>query len=155
MAAGPAGDSIGEILKRTRESKNLSIEDVNEQTKISVAVIRALEQDDMESFASETYLKGFLKNYAIFLGLDANKLWGTLSRRHGKVPDVSGTFWDIEEAVREEKLRSPRILQRIVVPLLVIVIIILGFLYIKERTGRDSGTEGEQGSAARRTVRAV
>ncbi len=101
MTASPTGDTIGEILKRTREAKNLSIETVNKETKISVAVIRGLEQDDMESFASETYLKGFLKNYAIYLGLDGNQLWSMLSRQHGKVPDVSGTFWDIEEAVRE------------------------------------------------------
>ena len=151
MTASPTGDTIGEILRRTREAKDLSIEDVNKETKISVAVIRGLEQDDMESFASETYLKGFLKNYAIFLGLDANQLWGMLSRQHGKVPDVSGTFWDIEESVREEKLQSSRIVQRIVVPLLVIVIIVLGFLYLKERASKKSGSVGDVGSGVHTT----
>ena len=153
MTANPTGDTIGEILRNAREARDLSIEDVNRATKISVNVIRALEQDDMESFASETYLKGFLKNYAMYLGLDANKLWGMLSRQHGRVPDVSGTFWDIEEAVREEKLKSPRIVQRIVVPILVIVILVLGFLYIRERAGRDNGAENELGSVARQSVR--
>jgi cytoskeleton protein RodZ len=152
MTASPAGDTIGEILKRAREAKDLSIEDVNKETKISVAVIRGLEQDDMESFASETYLKGFLKNYAIFLGLDANQLWGMLSRQHGKVPDVSGTFWDIEEAVREEKLQSPRIVQRIVIPLLVIVIVVLGFLYIKERASKKSGSTEDVGGSVETTA---
>ena len=151
MTASPTGDTIGEILRRTREAKDLSIEDVNKETKISVAVIRGLEQDDMESFASETYLKGFLKNYALFLGLDANQLWGMLSRQHGKVPDVSGTFWDIEESVREEKLQSSRIVQRIVVPLLVIVIIVLGFLYLKERASKKSGSVGDVGSGVHTT----
>ena len=152
MTANPTGDTIGEILRNAREARDLSIEDVNRETKISVNVIRALEQDDMESFASETYLKGFLKNYAMYLGLDANKLWGMLSRQHGRVPDVSGTFWDIEEAVREEKLKSPRIVQRIVVPILVIVILVLGFLYIRERAGRDNGAGNGQGSVARQSV---
>ena len=151
MTASPTGDTIGEILRRTREAKYLSIEDVNKETKISVAVIRGLEQDDMESFASETYLKGFLKNYAIFLGLDANQLWGMLSRQHGKVPDVSGTFWDIEESVREEKLQSSLSVQRIVVPLLVIVIIVLGFLYLKERASKKSGSVGDVGSGVHTT----
>ncbi len=155
MTASPTGDTIGEILKRTREAKNLSIETVNKETKISVAVIRGLEQDDMESFASETYLKGFLKNYAIYLGLDGNQLWSMLSRQHGKVPDVSGTFWDIEEAVREEKLKSSRIVQRILVPLLVIVIIVLGFLYIKERANKSSGSVGDVGSLVQTTARIV
>jgi cytoskeleton protein RodZ len=133
MSASPTGDTVGEILKRTRESRNRTIEDVNRETKISVAVIRALEQDDLDSFSSETYLKGFLKNYAKYLRLDADQMWSMLSRQQGGVPDGKGTFWDIEEAVREEKLKSPRIVQRIVVPLLIILIVILTFLWVKEK----------------------
>jgi cytoskeletal protein RodZ len=152
MTTSATGDTIGEILKRAREARKLSIEDVNRETKISVNVIRALEQDDMDSFASETYLKGFLKNYAIYLGLDANKLWGMLSRQHGKVPDVTGTFWDIEEAVREEKLKSPRLVQRIVIPLLVILILVLGFLYVKERASRSAQAGEGHGSLTHRSA---
>ncbi len=133
MVASPTGDTVGEILKRTRESRNRTIEDVNRETKISVAVVGALEQDDLDSFSSETYLKGFLKNYAKYLGLDADQMWSMLSRQTGNVPDGKGTFWDIEEAVREEKLKSPRIVQRIVIPLLIIVIVILAFLWVKEK----------------------
>ena len=147
MTASPTGDTIGEILKRSREAKNLTIEAVNRETKISVAVIHALEQDDMDSFASETYLKGFLKNYAIFLNLDPNQMWNMLSRQRGTVPDGQGTFWDIEEAVREEKLKSPRIVQRIIVPLLIIVIVLLVFLYVRERGNRQSEPSRDVGVA--------
>jgi cytoskeletal protein RodZ len=147
MTASPTGDTIGEILKRSREAKNLTIEAVNRETKISVAVIRALEQDDMDSFASETYLKGFLKNYAIFLNLDPNQLWNMLSRQRGAAPEGKGTFWDIEEAVREEKLKSPRIVQRFIVPLLIIVIALLVFLYVKERGNKQSEPSRDIGVA--------
>jgi cytoskeletal protein RodZ len=140
MSAFPTGDTIGEILKRTRESKNLTIETVNRETKISVVMIRALEQDDLESFGSETYLKGFLRNYARYLGLDPDQLWSMLSRQRGDVPDGKGTFWDIEEAVREEKLSSPKIVQRIVIPILIVVIVVLSFLYIKARRDRSVTT---------------
>jgi cytoskeletal protein RodZ len=137
MSANPTGDTIGEILKRTRESRNLTVETVNRETKISVNVIRALEQDDLESFSSETYLKGFLKNYAKYLELEPDQLWSMLNRQKGSVPDGKGTFWDIEEAVREEKLKSPKIVQRIVVPILIIVIVVLTVLFIRERSSRD------------------
>ena len=127
------GDTIGEILKRAREEKNLSIEDVNRATKISVNVINSLEQDDLDSFASDTYLKGFLKSYAAFLGLDPDKIWGTLNRKRGDVSTVKGTFWDIEEAVREEKIRSPRIFRRFVVPAILIMLVVLVVLLVRER----------------------
>lgn len=147
MAASPTGDTVGEILKRSREAKNLTIEDVNRETKISVAVIRALEQDDLDAFGSETYLKGFLKNYARFLQLDSNQLWSMLSRQMGSVPDGKGTFWDIEEAIHEEKLKSPRIVQRIVVPLLIVIIIVLVLLFLRERGKKNAGSAGEVGAA--------
>jgi cytoskeletal protein RodZ len=150
MSANPTGDTTGEILKRTRESKNLTIETVNRDTKISVNVIRALEQDDMDTFSSETYLKGFLKNYARYLKLDPDQMWSMLSRQRGRVPDGTGTFWDIEEAVREEKLKSPRLVQRIVVPLLIVVIVILAVLFVKERrkqTGDETGGTGRANAA--------
>ena len=137
MSVNPTGDTIGEILKRTRESRNLTVGTVNRETKISINVIRALEQDDLDSFSSETYLKGFLRNYAKYLELDPDQLWSMLNRQKGSVPDGKGTFWDIEEAVREEKLKSPKIVQRIVVPILIIVIVVLTFLFIRERGSND------------------
>jgi len=149
MSVNPTGDTIGEILKRTRESRNLTVETVNRETKISINVIRALEQDDMDSFSSETYLKGFVKNYAKYLELDPDQLWSMLSRQRGSVPDGKGTFWDIEEAVREEKLKSPKIVQRFVVPILIIVIVVLTLLFIRERNNRNETGAVPGGDGAR------
>lgn len=142
MSANPTGDTIGEILKRTRVAKQLTIEQVNRETKISIRVIRALEQDDLEAFSSETYLKGFVKNYARFLDLDPEQMWSKLTRQRGSAPDAKGTFWDIEEAVREEKLKSPKILQRIILPVLIIVIIVLAILFFNERSKKAAGEGG-------------
>jgi cytoskeletal protein RodZ len=146
MSASPTGDTIGEILKRTRESRNLTVEQVNRDTKISVNVLRWLEQDDLDSFSSETYLKGFLKNYARYLELDPDQMWSMLSRQRGRAPDGKGTFWDIEEAVREEKLKSPKILQRFVLPILIVVIIVLAALFILERR-KQANSGGDVGAA--------
>lgn len=148
MSANPTGDTIGEILKRTRESRELTVERVNRETKISVSVILSLEQDDLDSFSSETYLKGFLKNYARYLELDPDQMWSMLGRQRGSAPDGKGTFWDIEEAIREEKLKSPRIMQRIVLPILVVVIIVLAALFIHERR-KQADNGGDVGAAGK------
>jgi cytoskeletal protein RodZ len=65
------GKTVGEILRTAREARKLSVEQVNRETKISVQTVRSLEQDDFGAFPSETYLKGFVRTYADFLGLDA------------------------------------------------------------------------------------
>lgn len=129
---GEFSNSVGELLKSKREGKKLTLADVNQDTKVSIKVLEALEQEDFGSFESEIYLKGFLKNYAKYLGLEVDFVLGILDGQCGGEKASRGTVWDIEESVREEKLTSPRILTRLVVPLLVIVILVLSILLALE-----------------------
>jgi cytoskeleton protein RodZ len=65
---------LGEVLHSARLSKGLTLENVNERTKISFYVLEALEQGAKESLPHPVYTKGFLKDYARLLGLDAEKI---------------------------------------------------------------------------------
>ena len=131
--SGDTAGTVGEVLKSRREEKKLSLAEVNEHTKLSIDVLRSIEQDDFGSFESEIYLKGFLRNYAKFLGLDVDYVLQLLEGQRGRTQSTGGTMWDIEATVREEKLTSPRILNRIVVPLLIVVVIILSVLLALEK----------------------
>lgn len=64
----------GEILRRERERKNLTVKDIEEGTSIRSAYIEALENGEISKLPGEVYARGFLKNYANFLGLDAESL---------------------------------------------------------------------------------
>ncbi len=139
-----SASTVGELLRKAREEKKLSLEDVNRHTRISIETLQALEQDDIESFGSETYLRGFLKNYAGFLKLDLDLVLMTLDRQRGRVHPGKGTLWDIEETLKEEKLKSSRLLSRIVVPLLIVMLIVLSVLYIQERKQKKSSNDGDQ-----------
>lgn len=66
--------TVGEELRRKREEKGLSIKDVVDGTYIQAKFIIALECNDYSVFPAEVYAKGFLKNYAELLGLDAQQL---------------------------------------------------------------------------------
>ena len=126
--------SVGEMLRTAREQRGDSLEVANRETKISTGVIEALEQDDFTSFQSDIYLKNFLRTYAQYLELDAGDVMAALERqRGGGARGASGATWDVEEQVVEEKIRSPRIFKRFVLPLLLILIILLTLLFINER----------------------
>ena len=131
--ANNIGNSVGEMLRSAREAKQLTLEAANRDTKISVEVLSSLEQDDFDAVGSDIYLKGFLRNYARFLGVDAAEVMRALDRQRGKGPLGGGATWDIEEAVTEEKVRSPRLFKRFVLPALILIILILFVLFIKER----------------------
>ena len=48
--------SVGETLRGAREAKGMTLEEVYQFTKISVDVLRALEEDDLDSFQSDIQL---------------------------------------------------------------------------------------------------
>lgn len=66
--------SIGDRLRQARESKNLSIGQVNKQTKIHTTVLKALEDGNCDTMLNPAYVKSFLKKYSEYLGLDAAKM---------------------------------------------------------------------------------
>jgi len=66
-------ENIGSILKKKRKDQGKTLEEVNKQTKISLEHLKLLEKNDY-TFLPETYVKSFIKNYALALGLDGDDL---------------------------------------------------------------------------------
>lgn len=64
----------GERLRRAREEKGLSQEEACKHLRLSTSYMRALEQDDYERLPEAPFIKGYLRNYARFLGLPAEEL---------------------------------------------------------------------------------
>ncbi len=67
-------ESYGDILKKAREAKNLSVEQVERETSIIHQYIIGLEEEQSDVFPGEPYLIGFLQNYAEYLGLNPENL---------------------------------------------------------------------------------
>lgn len=66
--------TLGQLLKAAREEQRLSLEQAFEATRIRVAYLRALEEDDLTVMPSPVQARGYLRNYADYLGLDLNRL---------------------------------------------------------------------------------
>jgi len=67
-------DSFGDKLRQAREKLNLSVEQVSRDTHIAKRYIEGLEHEDFSGFPGETYTMGFLRNYSMFLGIDADQM---------------------------------------------------------------------------------
>ncbi len=67
-------ESVGRKLKKARLEKNITLEEAYRQTKIHSQVLEALEEDRAHNFLSPIYIKGFLKKYAQFLGLNSEQI---------------------------------------------------------------------------------
>ncbi|MCG8569750.1 MAG: helix-turn-helix domain-containing protein [Spirochaetes bacterium] len=67
-------EPLGDYLKAVREEKNLTIDRIVKETHIIKKFIHAIEDDDYSEFPGEAYLKGFLRNYSEYLGLNADEI---------------------------------------------------------------------------------
>lgn len=63
---------IGESLREARIKRGLSPADVQKAIRIRDRYLQALEEERWELLPGDVYVKGFLRSYADFLGLDAN-----------------------------------------------------------------------------------
>lgn len=60
----------GALLKRTREAKGLSLDEVSTRLKLTMPVLKQIEADDYEGDLPVTFFRGYLKNYAELLKLE-------------------------------------------------------------------------------------
>lgn len=71
---------VGEILKKRRELEAKSLEEITTQTMIANKYLVAFEENNYEPFPGEVYAKGFLRNYANFLGFDEDEINDLISQ---------------------------------------------------------------------------
>jgi len=73
--------ALGASLEEARRRQGLDLEQVEKATYIGRRYLRALEEERFELLPADAYAKGFLRAYAEFLGLDAERYLDELSTR--------------------------------------------------------------------------
>lgn len=84
--AAPA-PRLGETLQLARERKGVDLFRAERDTKIRLKYLAALEDSDFDELPAPVYTKGFLRNYAIYLGLDPEEV---LARWRDEMIQVRG-----------------------------------------------------------------
>jgi cytoskeletal protein RodZ len=92
---------IGNSLREARERQGLGYPEIELATKIRAKYIRALEEEDFTSIPGDAYIRGFLRTYADYLGLDSDVYVDEYASRFI-------TSWRDELPPRPERRRVPR-----------------------------------------------
>lgn len=77
-------EQIGQQLRQARETQKLSIEQASNHTHIRARYLQALEEGELGVLPSAVQVRGFLRSYAEFLGLDSKALLAELLRPEGE-----------------------------------------------------------------------
>ena len=90
--------TIGQQLKNARLDRNLSLEDVFENTHIRLKYLEALEADDFSIMPSPVQGRGFLRLYAQYLNLELDVL---LAELHNSETENAANFQKVEEMIEK------------------------------------------------------
>jgi cytoskeleton protein RodZ len=116
--------SPGAILKRCREYHDLTLEEAEESTKIGANYLLALEEDQVSQFSSLAYLKGFLRIYATYLGLnpdDMIRLYEKLYSAGNRGGDQTTSTVRVGDPLPRKKFP----LQKLAMPAFILVLILI------------------------------
>jgi cytoskeletal protein RodZ len=90
--------TLGQLMTETREHQRLSRDQVAAQTRIPAYYIRMIESDSYDAIPDQLYLLPFFRRYAMFLGLDEQKVVARFIR----------DFEKAENEIVETRTKAPR-----------------------------------------------
>src|SRR5260370_2168467 len=87
-----AMSAFGERLRREREMRGITLDEISESTKISRRHLESLEREDFDSLPGGIFNKGFVRSYARFLGLDEDQAVADYSAANNEQPSPPDQF---------------------------------------------------------------
>ena len=84
----PSMSDVGRQLRKAREEKGLSLEQVQKATRIKRVYLEALEADRLDDLPGPVQARGFARSYASHVGLDPDALLGQLDGVSSQTPAV-------------------------------------------------------------------
>jgi hypothetical protein len=138
---------IGNSLREARVRRGIEFAQAEQATKIRGKYLRSLEEERFELLPSETYVKGFLRTYADYLGLDGQLYVDEFNSRFGQD--------DREHRPRRSSARPQRRNRRsetvvLLAVLAAIVVVTVVVISAWKSSGGDHATKAPQRAHARK-----
>lgn len=146
-AAAPQG--FGAMLRAAREAQGISLGDMAVRSRLSVAQVRALEEEDVSALPEPVYVRAFIRGCAHSLGLDPQALAEDYMNRygrrggaaeHGQIP--------LHDPSREEVINSTPRHRGLKVALLALLVAVVSAgiwaVYTDQFAGVHSGSEAQK-----------
>ncbi|MBN2545342.1 MAG: helix-turn-helix domain-containing protein [Spirochaetes bacterium] len=120
-------DSLGEYLKEERLKLKVNLHQIAKETNISLKYLEAIENDEYSAFPGEAYLKGFLRTYCRYIGLDPDEVINKYDRIK-----IAETPTPIEKLIPKPTSNLKSII--IIMILIIVPLIIAGMILIVHKS---------------------
>jgi len=124
----------GDILREARLNKNISLSEVSSELKIHIRFLEAIENSDYSVFSDVVQIKGFIKNYSRFLGLNDEEVMAFWRREYEEkqVKQAEGIKLIMKPLFSQKLLVTPGIVLFFVT--LIAIFGFLGYLFYQYRS---------------------
>jgi cytoskeleton protein RodZ len=133
-------DKVGQILKEKREEQNLSIEYVAERLCLQKTLIKSIEFGNWNHLPHKVYLKGYIKIYAVLLGVYDEILPLLIENKLEKDAEKSRNKNDQKEKRKPTFFTVPHKVPKTIFVYAGIVLLILGFFVFNKMQKDTSET---------------
>ena len=120
-------ESIGERLKKIRQEKGLTLEDLHKKTKVHLNILKAIEGETLTNL-SPIYLKGFIKIYCKALGLEPKDYIPDYKESSSNVilnPDKTKDSFLRNVGMKMHSLKPNKNIRKIIIVSLVILVFLV------------------------------
>lgn len=118
---------IGEILKEARERNHLSLDDIQEETKIQKRYLVAIEQEDYHALPGKFYARAFIKEYAQVVGIDPTEILQEFDEENIQTEDTM-QYTRMERSKRPKVARGSSFLSFL--PSIIVIILVIGIIFV-------------------------
>ncbi|MEI7891081.1 MAG: helix-turn-helix domain-containing protein [bacterium] len=123
--------TLGEKMKKIRDERRLSLNEISKGTKIQVKYLQHIEESEYQKLPADVYTRGFLRSYAIFMGLNETALIKQFEREkniHKNIKKVVDE--DHHHKARPVKFSSLVITPKAIIISVILLVVVLSFAYL-------------------------
>lgn len=134
-------EPLSKMLKTARLEKNITIDHLVSETRISKHVIEQIEAENPKNLPEPVFLKGFLRAYAQTVGLDPAEVIKLYQTEHGIPEEISSE--NTEQRLVTTGVAYQKKSYKLPVFLVVVFIVILGVVFLNSGSTTDEGAESK------------
>lgn len=132
-----AGDSFGLWLRRQREMREIDLREIADKTKISLRYLKAMEQDRFEVLPAPVFARGFLREYARYVGLNPDEVVNFYLSAHAEEDEGEATGVSSPPPKSGGLSSGPLTRSALLILLVVLVVAALVYLFVYQRNSSD------------------
>lgn len=144
-------NEIGSRLREARLVKQLSLDDLQDITKIQKRYLQAIEEGNFDMMPGAFYVRAFVKQYAEAVGLNYEELLVTykLDIPETSTEEVTSSIQSTPNRRKISRSSSKLVeaMPKIIVALFIIVLFVVFWIFLQKKLGNDTAVEKEQAPA--------